>query len=194
MPFKPPEAKQIFKIAPGVILFMLAAITSTYLYVNSKMSFTIISPGIIYTSTTILVFVITRKITSILSLLLYYCLMITTYFLIWIATLYSAFFAFIAGILTAGAGALISFALADKFVTRLSFSKRNIFIIGAASFLITDIFIFSFSNAFDKSPIQYIFNLEYSDRTLYAEVIFFWQLLVGAKLVFTLQKIAKQDT
>ena len=120
------------------------------------------------------------------------CLMVLTYYVIWVLTIYSSYVAFIVGIFTAGIGSLITFILADKFITRISFNKRNAFIIGGLSFLVTDILLFSWNSVYDNPPILYIFKLPYSRDIIYGEAIFFWQFLVGIKLVLLLRKSTQQ--
>ncbi len=180
----------LFQTIIGITIFIAAAILSTYFYFTPRQNmFISIFPGLIYTSATVIVFLLMKKITSVLNLFYYYCLMIVTYYVIWILTIYSSYGAFLIGILTAGVGSLVTFLLADKFITRIPFNKRNVFIIGGLSFLITDILLFSWNSIFDKAPIEYIFKLAHSDDTIYGEVIFFWQLFVGTKLVLTLKRM-----
>jgi hypothetical protein len=183
----------LFTTTIGIIIFIAAAIASTYFYFKlPKNAFTLASiyPGVIYACATVVMFLVVNKITSVLNLIYYCCLMIVTYYVIWILTIYSSYIAFFVGIFTAGAGSLIIFFLADKFITKISYNKRNVFIIGGLSFFITDILLFSWNSFFEVSPVEYIFKWPSTD-SIYGEVIFFWQLLVGVKLVLTLQK-AKQ--
>jgi hypothetical protein len=185
--------KQVFfsslKTFIGILVFIFSAIFSTYFYFQPwKTKFEFLVPGIIYTSATIIVLVLMKRTTSILNLIYYYCLMVATYFAIWVLTLCSSYFAFIIGILTAGIGALVTFILVDKFIVRLQFNKWNVFIIGGISFLLTEILIFSWNSNFEYPPILYIFKLPFSNDPIYGEVIFFWQLIVGTKLVLTLRK------
>ena len=183
------ETFPLFKTIIGVIIFTAAAVSSTYFYfLPHENPFPSIFPGLIYTSATVIMFSISKKITSLLKLVYYYFLMIATYFVIWILTIYSSYFAFLIGIFTAGIGSLTTFYLADKFITKIPFNKRNVFIIGGLSFLVTDILLFSWNPIFEKPPVEYIFKLPDSIDTIYGEVIFFWQLFVGVKLVLTLRK------
>lgn len=178
-----------FKTIVGILIFIAVAIASTYFYfVPPKTNIAVINPGLLYTCATIIVFSIFNKINSLLKMLYYLGLMIVTYFVILILTIYSSYVASIVGILTAGTGSLITFYLADKFITKLSFNKRNVFIVGGLSFLVTDILLISWNSVYNKPPIEYIFKLPYSSDPIYGEVIFFWQLFVGIKLVLTLQR------
>lgn len=179
----------LFKTVIGILIFIVASIASTYFYfIPLKSTFALIYPGLIYTSATVIVFLLFNKITSLLKLIYYLCLMVVTYYIIWVTTIYSSYVAFIVGIFTAGIGSLTTFFLADKFITKISFNRRNVFIIGGLSFLVTDILLFSWNSVYDKSPILYIFKLPYSNDTIYGEVIFFWQLFVGIKFVLTVRK------
>jgi hypothetical protein len=179
----------LLKTIIGIAVFIAAAISSTYFYfLPQKNMFASIYPGLMYTCATVIMFLLLGKITSVLKLLYYCCLMIATYYVIWILTIYSSYVAFLTGIFTAGVGSLITFFLADKFITNISFNKRNVFIVGGLSFLVTDILLFSWNSIYDKPPIEYIFKLPYSSDPIYGEVIFFWQLFVGVKFVLTMRK------
>lgn len=113
--------------------------------------------------------------------------MILTYYGTWIITAYSSYFAFILGIVTVGAGALITFILTKKLITKTSFNRWHVFLIGGLSFFVTDIVLWCFNALIDKSPVAYILDLDSSNNAIYGEVIFFWQLFVGVKLVFMLR-------
>jgi hypothetical protein len=114
--------------------------------------------------------------------------MVATYYVIWVLTIYSSYLAFLIGIFTAGVGSLITFFLADKFISEISFNKRNVFIVGGLSFFVTDNLLFSWNYFFDKPPVEYLLKLPFSNDTIYGESIFFWQLFVGIKFVLTLRK------
>lgn len=177
----------LFKTILGIIIFLTTATISVYYYFVPPPGITELLPGLLYTSATIIVFVLFRRTAPIINFLLYYFLMIVTYYAIWIITIYTSYFAFILGIVTAGIGAWITFILTEKLITKTPFNRRNVFIIGGLSFLVTDIVRFSYSDD-SKSIVDYIFNIAPSTDAIYGEVIFFWQLFVGIKLVLALQK------
>jgi hypothetical protein len=106
----------------------------------------------------------------------------------WLLTILSSWFGAILGIATAGAGAIITFMLTDRFITSIKYDKAHLFIIGGLAFFITDILYIIFSDAFDKTPIEYIFKVETSPNTLFLELFVFWHTLVGTKLFLTLHK------
>lgn len=177
----------LFKTILGIIIFLTTATISVYYYFVPPPGITELLPGLLYTSATIIVFVLFRRTAPIINFLLYYFLMIVTYYAIWIITIYTSYFAFILGIVTAGIGAWITFILTEKLITKTPFNRRNVFIIGGLSFLVTDIVRFSYSDD-SKSIVDYIFNIAPSTDAIYGEVIFFWQLFVGIKLVLILRK------
>jgi len=111
-----------------------------------------------------------------------------TYLIIWFLTMLTSWYAVLGGPLTAGAGAIMSFILADKFVVHIEFNKVNAFVIGGLAFLITDVLYFTFTK--DKIPIEYIFKASstLNPNVLFVEVFIFWHTLVGTKLYLTVSK------
>jgi len=177
------------KLFFSVGLFICSGLVSSYLYYQFQEKGGVFFPGLLYTSTTIIIFVLTKKTFTAKAILTYYLLMNLTYLAIWLLTMLSSWFAFLGGIVTAGAGAIMTFILVDKFIAKIKFNKVNLFIIGGLSFLIIDILYFTFSNSFEKTPIEYIFKVENSPNTLFLEVFVFWHTLVGTKLFLTLNKV-----
>ena len=149
----------------------------------------VLFPGLLYTSTTIIIFVLTKKVFTTKKLLTYYLLMNLTYLVIWLLTMISSWYVFLGGIVTAGTGAIMTFILVDKFIVNIKFNKVNLFVIGGLAFLITDILYLIFSNSYEKTPLEYIFRAENSPKTLFVEVFVFWHTLVGTKLFLTLNKV-----
>ena len=174
------------KLFISTALFLVSGVLSTYLYYHFPGKGGVYFPGLLYTSTTVVIFMLTKKRFQINNLLIYYFLMILTYLGIWLLTILSSWVAPIGGIVTAGAGAILTFMLTDRFITNIKYNKVHLFIIGGLAFLITDILYFTFSNTFDKTPIEYIFKIENSPDALFLEVFVFWDILVGTKLFFTL--------
>ena len=101
----------------------------------------------------------------------------------------TSWYAVFGGIVTAGAGAVMTFILADRFVVHIKFNKVNVFVIGGLAFLVTDVVYFTFTR--DKIPIEYIFKATntLNPKTLFVEVFIFWHTLVGTKLYLTVCKI-----
>jgi hypothetical protein len=178
----------LIKLFISVGLFIFSGLASSYLYYQFPESGGSFFPGLLYTSSTILIFLLTKKTTKTKELLIYYILMNLTYLVIWLLTMLSSWLVLLGGILTAGTGAIITFILVDKFVVNIKFSKANLFMIGGLAFLITDILYFTFGNIYDKTPLEYIFRVATSPNTLFVEVFIFWHTLVGTKLFLTLQK------
>jgi hypothetical protein len=178
------------KFLISVVLFLSSGFLSSYLYYRFQNRGGVYFPGLLYTSSTILVFLLTKKIFTIKNLLIYYILMNLTYLVIWFLTMLSSWYASLGGIFIAGTGAVITFALVNKFVTAIKFSKANVFFAGGLAFLITDILYFSFSGRFEKTPAEYIFKIDSSPGVLFFEVFVFWHTLVGAKLFLTLHRFS----
>jgi len=177
-----------FKLFISITLFLVSGGFSTYLYYSLQGKGGVYFPGLLYTSMTVIIFLLTKKEFQTKNLLKYYFLMIITYLVVWLLTMLSSWFAAICGPVTAGFGAIATFILTDKFIAKIKYNKVHVFIIGGLAFLITDILYFTFSNVYDKIPIEYIFKVEIEPATLFLELFSFWHVLVGTKLFLTLSK------
>jgi len=102
----------------------------------------------------------------------------------WFLTMFSSWFAFLGGIITAGVGAILTFALTNKYIIKFNFDRTRVFSYGGFAFLITDILAW----IFEKTPIEYIFKIEGSLDTLFGDVFIFWHLIVGVVLTMSLKK------
>lgn len=141
-------------------------------------------PGIIYSSTTILVFVIYRIPLRLKEVLIYFSLMNLIYLSIWLLTMVSSFFAIVGGIITAGLGAHLTFFRTEIFVRNFKFSRLAVLIAGAISFGIVDII----SLSSEISLTDYLFKHHWSADILFADIFIFWQLIVGIMLAIHLRK------
>jgi hypothetical protein len=184
----PHDRLYFLKLSITLILFLVSGVLSTYLYYYLQGKGGIYFPGLLYTSTTILIFLLTKKEFQTKNLLKYYFFMVLTYLVVWLLTMLSSWFVAICGPVTAGFGAVATFMLTDKFIAKIKYNKVHVFIIGGLAFLLTDILYFTFNNTFDKTPIEYIFKVEVEPATLFLELFSFWHVLVGTKLFLTLSK------
>jgi hypothetical protein len=141
-------------------------------------------PGIIYTSATILVFVIYRIPLRLKDGLIYFSIMNLIYLCIWLLTMVSAFFALFGGIITAGLGAHLTFFRTEIYVRNFHFSRLAVFIAGAISFGIVDIIALSS----EITVTDYLFNQHWSLDILFTDIFIFWQLIVGVMLAIHLRK------
>jgi hypothetical protein len=172
----------------SILLLTFSGIFSTYIYYHLEGKGGVYFPGLLYTSTTILIFLLTKKNLTLKKLSIYYSLMMVTYLLVWLLTMLSSWFAFLAGILTAGIGAIASFALVDRFIINLNYKKVEVFAIGSLAFLLTDILYWTFNVIADKTPSEYLFKAVISPNLLFLEVFIFWHILVATRLFLTLEK------
>jgi len=179
------------KLFISIALFLVSGILSTWLYHNLQGKGGIYYPGLIYTTTTVVIFLLTKTPFEIKNLTIYYFFMIVTYLVIWLLTMLSSWFAAIFGILTAGGGAIITFMLTDRFIKKIKYNRVHLLIIGGLAFVITDILYFIFSNTFGKTPVEHVFKVDNPPATLFLEVFVFWHVLVGTKLFLTLSKSRK---
>ena len=184
----PHDRLYFFKLFFSITLFLVSGGLSTYLYYSLQGKGGVYFPGLLYTSTTVIIFLLTKKEFQTKNLLKYYFLMIVTYLVVWLLTMLSSWFVAICGPVTAGFGAIATFILTDKFITKIKYNKVHVFIFGGLAFLVTDILYFTFSNIYDKTPIEYIFKVEIEPATLFLELFTFWHFLVGTKLFLTLSK------
>ena len=172
----------------SILLFLVSGGLSTYLYYSLQNKGGVFFPGLLYTSTTIIIFLLTKKELQTKTLLKYYFLMILTYLIVWLLTVVSSWFVAFCGPVTAGFGAIATFILTDKFIAKINYNKVHVFVVGGLAFLLVDILYFTFSHTYDKTPIEYIFKVEIEPATLFLELFAFWHVLVGTKLFLTLSK------
>lgn len=113
--------------------------------------------------------------------------MILTCLTLWFLTWISSYFGLFVGIISGGAGAIITFFLTDKFISHINYKKSTLFFLGGLSFFFTEILQIIFNLTVDKPPFEYISNIESSAVTMFAEVFIIWQTVIGTKLYLTLQ-------
>src|SRR5690606_30843610 len=182
----------LFRLVLSVGLFLFSGLASTYLYYQFNKTGGAFFPGLLYTSSTVLIFVLTKKVTSTRNLFIYYGLMNLTYLAAVLLTFLSSYFGVFVGIITGGAGAVITFILTSKYIVNIKFRKLIVFILGGLAFLMTDILYFIFSSVYDTTPIESIFQADISPGILFCEVFVFWHVLVGTKLFLTLQETSEK--
>ena len=173
-----------------LFIFLFSGIVSFYFYCNNPNERGIILPGLIYTSSTILVFILSGLDLKKSNILLYYLLMMVTYLAIFFLTWMSTFFAAFVGIITAGLGACISLWLVKKFVSDLSFDGITAAIFGALGFVCTDIC----GLVSERQSAYYFFKVEDEVDVVFAEIFFFWQFFVGSFLVICIKRQLKSIT
>jgi hypothetical protein len=181
----------VSKLLPAVALFLISGIGSSILYYKFQASFGGFVPGIFYTCSTIAIFSSVKETFQIKKLLIYFGLMNLTYLAALLLTFFSFYFGFLAGIVTGGLGAIVSFMLANKYVVGIQFNKKSIFIWGGVPFIITDILYWVSNSLYDTTPCDYLFKIDISPGVLFFEVFIFWHVLVGTKLFLTVWRSAR---
>ena len=171
-----------------LLLLLLTGFISAYFYYTYPDAGWLLNPGVFYTSATVLIFFLTHTSYTIRNLLIYYLLMVLTYMIVYILTLYSSWFVLICGHFTAAAGSLLSFMLVNKFIKPIQYNKWLIAGAGALSFLLTVLQKIVFSFYTDKWPLEFIFKPANERSPFYAEVFIFWQVLTGICLFTVLEK------
>jgi hypothetical protein len=150
-------------------------------------TFNVLLPGAIFTSASVFIFVLHRIECKPEQWLFFYLAMCSTYMLVYCITYLTVWVSFLTGIFTGGIGALATFMLTVTFITKISFSKKNIFVCGGLAFLIHVIFLI---NPLNKWLAQ-VFDLAGLTGNHHAHVIWLWQVIVGTALVFALQNRTK---
>lgn len=178
----------LFRLLLSMGLFLFAGLASTYLYYRFNKTGGAFFPGLLYTSSAVLILALTNRVTSIKNLLIYYGLMNLTYLAALLLTFLSSYVGALVGIITGGAGAVVTFILTSKYIVNIKFRKLVVFMLGALAFFVTDLLYLFFSSTYDATPIESIFQADISPSTLFCEVFVFWHVIVGTKLFLTLQE------
>jgi len=176
------------KAFAAVGLSLASGFASTYLVYRFQDKGGFIFPGLLFTSSTILMFLLANKTFRFGKLISYYLLMNLICLILWFLTFICSYLGLLTGIIAGGLGALITFYLTNRFIAPINFSKSTLFILGGLSFLVTEILQFLFNLTVDKPPFEYLFKIEGSAITMFVEVFIFWQTVIGTKLFLTLQK------
>jgi hypothetical protein len=172
------------KLAIAVILFIYSGVGSAFIYTRFFESFGMYLPGLVFSFATVAVFC-TFQISIDLKQLLKYCVFINlTYIGALFATLFTVWFAFITGFITAAIGALLTFVIINKYIIELRFKKTTAILVGAGSFLITLVI----GMVFDKTVVEFFFGFSDSMATAFADIFIFWQISVGTTLIVVIKK------
>lgn len=172
----------------SAVLFLFSGLLSAYLYYRLPENGGAFFPGLIYTSCTVLLFVRLKIVPSQKALLSYYLFMNLNWLLIWILTLVSSWFAVFIGLVTTGAGAVISLMLTHKFIVPIKFERVHVFLLGSLAFGLTDLIYMGNGPLYDKRPLEYLWGTNDEPVVLFTEAIIFWQLIIGLRLFLALRK------
>ena len=172
----------------AVGLCLLSGLASTYLLYVFQDKGGFVFPGLLYTSSTVFIFLLASKTFRFDKLMSYYLLMNFTCLTLWFLTFICSYLGLLTGIISGGIGALITFYLTNKFIVPIKYNKSTLFILGGLAFFITEILQIIFNSTVDKYPFEYFFKIESSVMTIFGEVFIFWQIIIGTKLFLTLQK------
>lgn len=169
-------------IITGIILYLLTGLASAHFY--DQVEGGALMPGLLFTSATIIVFVLTGISFRIRNLLWYYTAMYAAYVCAFYLTFLTAWFAFMTGILTGGLGALATFWLTNRYIKKISFNVMRVFISGALAFIINDVLLI----APVADLIRPIYVIDSDLNTMFAGTFLFWQAIVGINLLLALQR------
>jgi hypothetical protein len=170
----------------GAILSFISGFASTYLVYRYQNSVGFVFPGLLFTSTTVLMFILTGKSFRLYNLLCYYLLMNVTCLTLWILTFICSYLGLITGIFAGGLGAFLTFYFANRFIVHLQYNRYTLLYVGGIPFIITLLVQIILNLTIDRSLFEYLFNLQGSVSTMFVEVFLFWQTSVGTKLIFAL--------
>jgi hypothetical protein len=183
---KRPIVRKWIPTIAAFLLFSLSGLLSVFLYFSFSGADGFIFPGLLYTSSTVLLFAALKIPFTAKKITWYYFLMIATYLGIWLITLISSWFGVIMGIVTAGTGSMITFYLTDRFIKRIAYDRNIVFAWGSLAFLLTDILYWS--SPADGSPYCDWVEIESEPAALFGEVFFPWHVIVGLNLLYVLWK------
>ena len=184
----------LIRLFISMVMFLYSGVLSSYLYYQFQKTGGAFFPGLLYTSSTLILFVITNQVTKPRKLLIYYLLMNLTYLALLFLTFLSGYFSGLVGIITAGTGAILTFMLTDKYIVRIKYNKLILFLLGGMGFLITDLLYYIFTARFEQTPLERIFHANVSPGSLFSEVFVFWQTIVGIKLFLTVPKVSGRQS
>jgi hypothetical protein len=166
----------------ATLLYMIGGAASTYLYLQGYPLELL--PPFVFTSITVIAFVLTKTSFGTKNVLRYYAAMIILYFVVYLGTFLTFWLAFIAGIFTTGYGAVLVFKLTQHFIRKAPFNMVRVFIMGGMSFVANDILLM-----LDNAGA---FRLDLTGAPQIYDHFFFtyfvWQSLVGMQMVFWLKK------
>jgi hypothetical protein len=169
-----------------IVLYLLTGLASAYLYHQSPggPSVESLMPGLLFTSATVIVFILTGTVFRIRNLLLFYAAMYAAYVFVFYLTFFSTWFGFIIGISTGGLGAFLTFWLTDRFIKPISFSLMGVLITGGLAFIINDLFLIAPVADF----IRPLYVIDNGVNTMFAGTFLLWQAIVGIKLLRALRR------
>lgn len=169
-----------------IVLYLLTGLASAYLYHQGPggPSVESLMPGFLFTSATVIVFVLTGTVFRIRNLLMFYAAMYAAYVFVFYLTFLSTWFGFIIGISTGGLGALATFWLTDRFIKPIPFSLMGVLITGGLAFVINDLLLIAPVADF----IRPLYVIDDGVNTIFAGTFLFWQAIVGIKLLRALKE------
>lgn len=168
------------KVIAYSFMFLMSGLISAYFFSINEEWILIngLFPGMIFTSTTILIFLIERIQVVPKYWIIYYLLMYVTYLIVFFLTLYSGSLGMITGLILAGYGAYVTFKLVGKYIVKIEFSPGRVFLLGTVSFLVNDVLLF----VPIKKIIQPVYEIDTSINSLFAPSLLIWQVVVGTAL------------
>ena len=112
------------------MIFLISGFTSTYLVYLFKDEGGFIFPGLLFSSATVLVFLLTNKNVRSTYLIKSYLLINLTCLTLWVLTFISLYLRLLTGIEAGGLGASITFQLTNKYIAEMKYKKTLLFILG----------------------------------------------------------------
>ena len=141
-------------------------------------------PGIIFTTATIVTFVLQDITIKPKELFVYIVVMELIYLIFFYLTLFSLGLFFIIGILAGGAGANAVFYIINWTIFPIVYSERRVFLLGGLSFLIYDILIVA---GVGNITGRFIGLNNYIDSAL-TIVFVTWQIIIGMEIFYQTKK------
>ena len=166
-------------------LFLISGFVSEYIFSLSedKMLLYALIPGLLFTITAVVVFIIANTKLSLGRTIIYCTSMYLTYLTVFFLTFLTGAVAVIVGLMTTSIGAYITFGLTNRFIRKIYYNPTYIFFLGGLSFFLNDILLMTKS----YKVIELIPSTDGEIKTMFAGAFLLWEVIVGAMLSIVLQ-------
>ena len=143
-------------------------------------------PGVVYAGTTVAIFLLFKKYTSFIHLLFYVLLMSASFVLLFLLSFITLWFVILTGILFCGLGAWLHLYYNDRFIVSIPNRMSDAILAGGAGFLLNDIIM----PMPWKTSFLHFWGMEDDLNGSFTLVIFFWQVIVGFRLIWLISRPA----
>jgi len=169
-------------------VFIISGVASAYLFHENggqvEVGMNQVLPGLLFVFTCVCTFLIMGIKLDVGKVLMFSLLEYLTYLIVFFITLYTSVLGIVIGIILCGVGALVTFTLTDRFIKKIAYVPRSVFLLGGLGFLINLALLLESVSA----AIKPLYEIQGSVYSSFTPAILFWQVIVGIKFSFTLAK------